>query len=103
MVLSSSSSIAGKGVRVTFDGGRLTSDAGVLVLANIERRLGIAERLARCLTDPRSPERVHHTLVEMIRFRVLLIAAGYPDTNDCDALRSDPAFKMAVGHLLLLC
>ena len=99
MVLSSSSSIAGKGVRVTFDGGRLTSDAGVLVLANIERRLGIAERLARCLTDPRSPERVHHTLVEMIRFRVLLIAAGYPDANDCDALRSDPAFKMAVGHL----
>jgi hypothetical protein len=75
----------------------------VLVLANIERRLGIAERLARCLTDPRSPERVHHTLVEMIRFRVLLIAAGYPDANDCDALRSDPAFKMAVGHLLLLC
>jgi hypothetical protein len=99
LVLSSSSSIAGKGVRVTFDGGRLTSDAGVLVLANIERRLGIAERLARCLTDPRSPERVHHTLVEMIRFRVLLIAAGYPDANDCDALRSDPAFKMAVGHL----
>ncbi|MCC2665110.1 MAG: transposase, partial [Geminicoccaceae bacterium] len=47
----------------------------------------------------RSPERVHHTLVEMIRFRVLLIAAGYPDANDCDALRSDPAFKMAVGHL----
>jgi Transposase DDE domain group 1 len=99
LVLSSSSSIAGKGVRVTFDGGRLTSDAGVLVLANIERRLGIAERLARCLTDPRSPERVHHTLVEMIRFRVLLIAASYPDANDCDALRSDPAFKMAVGHL----
>jgi Transposase DDE domain group 1 len=85
-------------VRVTFDGGRLTSDAGVLVLADIERRLGIAERLARCLTDPRAPERVHHTLAEMIRFRVLLIAAGYPDANDCDALRSDPAFKMAVGR-----
>ena len=69
-----------------------------MLLADIERRLGIAERLARCLTDPRSPERVHHTLAEMIRFRVLLIAAGYPDANDCDALRSDPAFKMAVGR-----
>jgi Transposase DDE domain group 1 len=92
-------SVAGKTVRAAFDGGRLTSDAGVLVLAGIERRLGIAERLARCLTDPRSPERIHHTLAEMIRFRVLLIAAGYPDANDCDALRSDPAFKMAVGHL----
>src|SRR5918911_675169 len=96
--MSGSSSVAGKGVRIAFDGGRLTSDAGVLLLADVERRLGIAEHLARCLTDPRSPERVHHTLAEMIRFRVLLIAAGYPDANDCDALRADPAFKMAVGR-----
>ena len=66
MVLSGSPSIAGKAVRVTFDGGRLTSDAGVLVLAEVERRLGIAERLARCLADPRSPGRVRHTLAEMI-------------------------------------
>ena len=86
-------------MRAAFDGGRLTSDAGVLLLAEIERRLGIAERLARCIEDPRSPERVHHTLAEMIRFRVLLIAAGYPDANDCDALRADPAFKMAVGRV----
>ena len=98
MALLGSSSIAGKDVRVAFDGGRLTSDVGVLLLADIERRLGIAERLARCLEDPRSPERVHHTVAEMIRFRVLLIAAGYPDANDCDRLRSDPAFKMAVGR-----
>src|SRR4051812_28703476 len=90
--------IAGRELRVAFDGGRLTSDAGVLPLADIERRLGIAERLARCLTDPRSPERVRHTLADMIRFRVLLIAAGYPDANDCDALRHDPAFKMALGR-----
>jgi hypothetical protein len=93
------SPVRGKPVRVTFDGGRLTSDAGVLLLAEVERRLGLAERLARCLADPRSPERVRHTLAEMIRFRTLLIAAGYPDANDCDALRIDPAFKMAVGRL----
>ncbi len=98
LVLSGSSPAAGKGVHVTFDGGRLTYDAGVLVLADIERRLGIAERLARCLTDLRAPERVRHTLAEMIRFRLLLIAAGYPDANDCDALRTDPAFKMALGR-----
>ena len=97
LVLSVSSPVAGKRVRLTFNSGRLTSDAGVLVLAEIERHLGIAERLARCLEDPRSPGRVHHTLAEMIRFRVLLIAAGYPDANDCDALRTDPAFKMALG------
>jgi hypothetical protein len=86
-------------VQVTFDGGRLTSDGGVLVLAEIERSLGIAGRLARCLDDPRAPERVQHGLAEMIRFRALLIAAGYADGNDCDALRADPAFKMAVGRL----
>jgi hypothetical protein len=90
--------VAGKPVHAAFDGGRLTSDAGVLVLAEIERRLGIADRLARCLVDPRSPGRVHHTLADMIRFRVLLIAAGYPDANDCDALRRDPAFKMALDR-----
>src|SRR3954465_2152823 len=96
--LSGSSAVAGKTVRVSFDGGRLTSDAGVLLLADIERWLGIAERLARCLEEPRAPERITHTRAEMIRFRVLLIAAGYPDTNDCDSLRADPAFKMAVGR-----
>jgi hypothetical protein len=93
------SPVGGKPVHVTFDGGRLTSDAGVLLLAEIERRLGIAERLARCLADPRAPDRVQHGLAEMIRFRTLLIAAGYPDANDCDFLRIDPAFKMAVGRL----
>jgi hypothetical protein len=93
------SPVAGKPVQVTFDGGRLTSHGGVLVLAEIERRLGIAERLARCIEDPRAPDRVQHGLAEMIRFRALLIAAGYADANDCDALRADPAFKMAVGRL----
>jgi hypothetical protein len=93
------SPVAGKPVHISFDAGRLTSDGGVLVLAEIERRLGIAERLARCLEDPRTPERVQHGLAEMIRFRALLIAAGYEDANDCDALRADPAFKMAVGRL----
>jgi hypothetical protein len=93
------SPVGGKPVHASFDGGRLTSDAGVLVLAEVERRLGLAERLARCVEDPRDPERVRHGLAEMIRFRALLIAAGYADANDCDALRADPVFKMAVGRL----
>ena len=91
--------IGGKPVHLAFDGGRLTSDAGVLLLAQIERRLGIAERLAGCIEDPRDPASVRHSAAEMIRFRALLIAAGYPDANDCAALRRDPAFKMAVGRL----
>lgn len=97
--LSGLSPVSGKPVHVAFDGGRLTSDGGVLVLAEIERKLQIAERLAHCIADPRAPERVRHGLAEMIRFRSLLIAAGYSDANDCDALRDDPAFKMAVGRL----
>jgi hypothetical protein len=89
--------VAGKPMHLTFDGGLMTSDARILLLAAIEQRLGIAEGLADCIEDRRAPERVRHTLAEMIRYRALLIAAGYPDDNDCDALRSDPAFKMAVG------
>jgi hypothetical protein len=77
----------------------MSSDAGVLLLAEIERKLGLADRLARCIEDPRAPERVRHGLSSMIRFRTLMIAAGYADANDCDALRDDPAFKMAVGRL----
>jgi hypothetical protein len=57
--LSGSSLVAGKAVSVTFAGGRLTSDASVLVLVEVERRLGIAERLAHWIKDPKSPERVH--------------------------------------------
>src|SRR4051794_3670709 len=67
MVLCRLSPIAGRTVHAAFDGGRLTSDAGVLVLADIERRLDIAGRLARCLPDLRAPERVRHSIVEMLR------------------------------------
>src|SRR5436305_14034237 len=98
-ILPSLPSVVGKPVHVAFDGGQMTSDAGILLLAAVEQRLGIAERLANCIEDPRVPERVRHGLAEMIRYRALLIAAGYPDGNDCDALKSDPALKMAVGRL----
>src|SRR3954462_831993 len=75
--------IAGKPVHVTFDGGLMTSDAGILPLAPPEQRLLIPERLANCIEAPRAPERVRHTLTEMIRYRALLVAAGYPDGKDC--------------------
>lgn len=93
------SPVCGKPVLARFDGGRLSSGGGVLLLAEVERRLNLAERLAACLEDPRTPERIVHGLAEMIRFRALAIAAGYADANDCDALRMDPVFKMAVGRL----
>ena len=71
--------VAGKPVHVGFDGGRLTSDAGILLLSAVEQRLRIAESLASCPEDPRDPDRVQHKLAEMIRYRALLIAAGYPE------------------------
>ena len=91
------SPVAGRSVKACFDGGTLSSDAGVLVLREVERRLGVAERLARCLDDPREPALVTHSLADMVRFRMLMIAAGYEDGNDATSLRSDPVFKMAQG------
>ena len=86
------SPVGGKPVHVACGAGRLISDAGVPVRAELERKLGIAERLARCIEDPRGPQRVTHQLAEIIRFRALLVAAGYPDGNDGDVLRTGPAF-----------
>ena len=88
-----------KKVSVAFDGGLLSSDGGVLMLRDVERRLGVAERLADCLVDRRDARRIDHEMVEMLRWRMLLIAAGYEDADDCDSLRADPVFKMAVGRL----
>ncbi len=93
------SPVAGKAVVARFDGGRLSSEGGLLPLREIERRLGLAERLAACLGDPRAPERVVHRLAEIIRFRMLMIAAGYEDGNDADSLRADPMFKLALDRL----
>jgi hypothetical protein len=93
------SSVQGKAVVARFDGGRLSSEGGLLALREIERGLGLADRLAGCLQDPRMPEKVVHRLAEIIRFRMLMIAAGYEDGNDADALRADPMFKLALDRL----
>jgi hypothetical protein len=93
------SPVQGKAVIARFDGGRLSSEGGLLALREIERRLAIADRLAACLKDPRMPEKVVHRLAEIIRFRMLMIAAGYEDGNDADTLRCDPMFKLALDRL----
>src|ERR1700752_3845920 len=89
------SPVQGKAVVARFDGGRLSSEGGLLALREIERRLGLSERLASCLVAPRAPERVVHRLAEIIRFRLLMIAAGNEDGNDADRLGRDPLFKLA--------
>ena len=65
----------------------------------VEQRLGLAERLATCIDDPRASERVRHGLADILRFRMLMIAAGYEDGNDADCLRHDPVFKLALDQL----
>src|SRR5207248_4791716 len=97
-ILPGLSPVQGKAVVARFDGGRLSSEGGLLALREIESRLGLADRLAACLRDPRAPERVAHRLAEMIRFRMLMIAAGYEDGNDADSLRADPMFKLALDR-----
>src|SRR5512132_3217342 len=93
------SPVAGKQIVARFDGGHLSSDGGLLVLREIERRLEVADRLAACIDDPRDPESTVHTLADIIRFRLLMIAAGYEDANDATRLRLDPVFKMALERL----
>src|SRR5450756_3195368 len=89
------SPVSGKSVIAKFDGGLLSSDGGVLMLREIEQRLRVADRLAGCIEDPRAPDQITHTLADIIRFRLLMIAAGYEDGNDANGLRIDPIFKMA--------
>jgi hypothetical protein len=91
--------VGGKKIIAAFDGGRLTSDGGVMLLAAAERRLGIVDKLAALIADPRDPNLVTHSVADILRARVFAIACGYEDGNDLDHLRTDPGFKLACGRL----
>jgi hypothetical protein len=91
--------VRGKKLTAGFDGGRLSSDGGVMLLAQAARRMRIAEKLAAVIPDPRDPTRVVHRLPEILLARILAIACGYEDADDLDSLRTDPAFKLACGRL----
>lgn len=92
------SPVGAKMLTATFDGGRLSSDGGVVVLREIEHRLKLAERMAACLPDGRDLTRVRHSYADMLRARLFAICAGYEDCDDLDTLRADPAFKIACGR-----
>ena len=93
------SPVSGKELHARFDGGRLSSDGGVLLLRQIENSLGLAERLSSCMKDERDPSSLIHRQADMIRARMFAIACGYEDCDDLDVLRFDPAFKLACGRL----
>ena len=91
--------VARKKITAAFDGGRLTSDGGVMLLALADRRIGVAEKLACVFPEWRDRTRIVHSLADMIRARIFAIACCYEDGNDLDHLRADPAFKLACGRL----
>lgn len=90
--------VAGRKLTVDFGGGRLSSNGGLLLLREADRRLGVSERIAEAMRDRRDSARVVHSDVDLVRMRAFAIACGYEDGNDLGALRHDPLMKVAVGR-----
>src|SRR5499427_3694960 len=91
--------VGGKAVELDFTGGRLSSDAGVVLLKDIDDQLGLTRDLAAVLSEPRNARRVRFTRHDLLKQRVLQIAAGYEDANDANTLRHDPIFKLLLDRL----
>ena len=84
-------------VQGCFDGGSMTSDAGVMLLSATDRKIGLTAGAARCIADPRNPLLIKHAVRDMLRQRVYGLALGWEDLNDHKALRLDVAMQTAVG------
>jgi len=89
--------LGSRNVTARFDGGAITSDAGGLLLREVEAKTDVLRRFAACFTDHRDPERVEHTVGELLAQRVFALALGYEDLNDHDTLRHDPLLAVLVG------
>ena len=87
-----------KKVTVRFDDPAVSSDGVALYLGEVDRRIGLTERLVRAIADGRRQSHVDHRLLDLLRQRAYQICCGYEDADDCDALRADPVFKTAVGR-----
>src|SRR6185295_5360881 len=86
-------------VELAFDGGRLSSDAGVVLLTDIDDPLGLTRALAAVLSDPRAGRRIHFTPEDLLKPRVVQSAAGDADANDANPLRDDPIFTLLLDRL----
>jgi hypothetical protein len=84
-------------VLAAFDGGKVTSDGGGLLLREVDNHFHFLEQFARCFTDHRDPDRIEHTLLELLKQRVFGLCLGYEDLNDHDHLRFDPLLAVLVG------
>jgi len=90
-------SLFSKEVIADFTGGRITSDAGGLLLREVDQRYRLTEKAARCLRDSREAHKVKHDFLTLVRQRMFAIAQGYEDNNDAATLARDPAFKIMAG------
>ncbi len=80
-----------------FNGGTITSDAGGILLREVEKRTGILNRFSQCFTDYRNQKLIEHSVLDLISQRVFAIALGYEDLNDHDQLARDHFFASLVG------
>ena len=90
-------SVHRKKLTVDFDGGNQSSDGGLLLLRQAERKLGVCARLADAMPDRRDASRIRHEMFEMVMARAAAIACGHKDAIDLDWLRHDPLMKVAVA------
>lgn len=88
--------LAGREVVGNFEGGKVTSDAGGVLLREVEARFGFIQQFAGCFRDYRDPKRVEHTLEELLKQRIFGLCLGYEDLNDHDRLRFDPLLAVLI-------
>jgi hypothetical protein len=87
-------SLGRRKVQADFDGGTLTTDAGALLLRQVDRRIGLLDALTACMVDPRDPAKITHDLRTLLAQRIFAIAMGYEDGNDHQTLRHDPLVQL---------
>jgi hypothetical protein len=83
-------------IEAAFEGGDISSDGGLLLLRELDRRLGLVQSAAAVLCDPRDPDKIEHTVTDMIRQRVFALCQGYEDLNDHASLRKDLLMQTAL-------
>ena len=90
--------VAGLTIRGDFDGGLMSTDIGPLLLREVDRQVGLTQRLGQAIEDRRHASYVKHPLQDLLAQRMYQIACGYEDANDADALRHDPMFQLGLAR-----
>ncbi len=91
--------LEGRPIVTDFKGALMTQDGGLILISELDRQLGVSQRLADCFTDQRDQRYVTHSLKDMVTQRLYGLVQGYEDLNDHDDLRTDGMFEVAIGKL----